>query len=142
MVSNLKRTEKSVSQFLDTMPQKYSMEEQIESWLKDIEWQYSLWECQKERPEGFGDKTFHGNCSPTIIFALLERYSSLNDTLILDPMVGSGTFIDVARAMGYRDDQILAHDIRPLRSDVLIWHQDAYKKRVKVTQRCVTPKFK
>lgn len=95
-----------------------SIEERISQWLDDIEWEFSLWECQEERPEGFGDKTFHGNCSPTIIFALLKRYSTLSDKLIFDPMVGSGTFLDVALAVGYKKEQILARDIHPLRGDV------------------------
>ncbi len=96
-----------------------TIEDRIDTWLNEIEVQYSLWECLEERPEGFGDAGFQGNCSPTIIAAVLRKYSSLEDKLILDPVAGSGTFIDVAKLMGYRDDQILARDIRPLRDDII-----------------------
>ncbi len=95
-----------------------SLKERIDAWANEIEAEYSLWECLDERPEGFGDAEFHGNCSPTIIAMVLKKYSSLEDKVIFDPMAGSGTFIDVARAMGYKDDQILARDIRPLRGDI------------------------
>ena len=96
-----------------------SNENRIDTWLNEIEVQYSLWECLEERPEGFGDAGFQGNCSPTIIAAVLKKYSSLEDKLIFDPLAGSGTFIDVAKLMGYRDDQILARDIRSLREDIV-----------------------
>lgn len=86
--------------------------------LKEIEWDYSLWSCLEKRLDGFGDEKFHGNCSPVVIIALLKRYSSLDDGLIFDPMAGSGTFIDIARDVGYQDDQILARDITPLRDDI------------------------
>jgi len=91
---------------------------QIEEWLNEIEWEFSLWNCLKERPEGFGDASFHGNCEPTIIAALLKNYSSLDDKLIFDPMAGSGTFFDVAKVMGYKDEQILVRDIKPLRDNI------------------------
>ncbi len=93
-------------------------ESRVESWLNYIDVNYSLWDCLDKRPEGFGDPGFHGNCSPTIIAAVLSKYSSLEDSTILDPLAGSGTFIDVAKVMGYRDNQILARDIRPLREDI------------------------
>lgn len=72
--------------------------------------------AEEERPEGYGSKDFHGNCSPTIIYGLLSRYATQND-VIFDPMVGSGTFLDVAKAMGFTN--ILARDIRPVREDVI-----------------------
>lgn len=96
-----------------------SIEKRIDTWLNEIEVQYSLWECLEKRPEGFGDAGFQGNCSPTIIAAVLKKYSSLEDKLIFDPLAGSGTFIDVAKLMGYRDDQILARDIRSIREDIV-----------------------
>jgi len=90
----------------------------IQNWLQEMEWKFSLWECEYERPEGYGDKTFHGNCSPTLICGLLKKYSTTTDALIVDPMAGSGTFIDVALMMGYTKNQIRAFDIRPLRDDI------------------------
>ncbi len=93
-------------------------ESRVESWLNYIDVNYSLWDCLDKRPEGYGDPGFHGNCSPTIIAGALSKYSSLEDSTILDPLAGSGTFIDVAKLMGYREDQIIARDIRPLRKDI------------------------
>lgn len=119
ILQNLKTTRKSLSILREKISTEISHDDLVKQWLNDIEWKFSLWECQEERPEGFGDKTFHGNCSPTIIFAMLKKYSSLNDELIFDPLAGSGTFIDVAKALGYKSEQILARDIHPLRKDIL-----------------------
>ena len=118
IVHNLKMAEQSLSLINENVAKENSTEDKISQWLNQIEADYSLWECEEQRPEGFGDKNFHGNCSPTIVFALLMRYSTLNHELILDPMAGSGTFIDVAKKLGYEDRQIIAYDIRPIRSDV------------------------
>jgi len=76
----------------------------------------STWEAEEERPEGYGSKDFHGNCSPTIIYGLLSRYATQND-VILDPMAGSGTFFDVGKAMGFK--KILVRDVRSVRGDIL-----------------------
>jgi len=76
----------------------------------------STWEAEENRPDGYGSKDFHGNCSPTVVYGLLSRYASEND-VILDPMVGSGTFIDVARTMGFKN--ILGYDIRKVREDII-----------------------
>ena len=117
--SSIKTTQNLLSIAIDaSLTTPISIEEKITKWLDEIEWEYSLWECQKNRPEGYGSKNFHGNCSPTIIAALLKRFSSLDDELIFDPMVGSGTFIDVAKALGYSTDQILGRDIQPRRDDI------------------------
>ena len=118
ILQNLKRTRKSLSLLHTELPTEIAQNDLIEQWLNEIEWNFSLWECKEERPEGFGDKTFHGNCSPTIIFAMLKKYSSIEDELIFDPLAGSGTFIDVAKAIGYKDEQIEARDIHPLRNDI------------------------
>lgn len=119
ITSSIETTENILSNLSDELKSKDpTIENRIDTWLNELEVQYSLWECLEDRPEGFGDAGFQGNCSPTIIAAVLRKYSSLEDKLIFDPVAGSGTFIDVARLMGYRDGQILALDIRPLREDI------------------------
>lgn len=122
-VTNLKRALKTVDKVVEETKVNSKVEEitpqvQIEEWLNQIDWEFSLWNCLEKRPEGFGDASFHGNCEPTIIAALLKKYSSLEDELIFDPMAGSGTFVDVAKAMGYKDEQILVRDIKPMREDI------------------------
>lgn len=121
IVSSIESTENMLTNLSEELTSNNpTNENRIDTWLNEIEIQYSIWECLDERPEGFGDAGFHGNCSPTIIAAVLRKYSSLNDEIVFDPVAGSGTFIDVAKLMGYRDDQILARDIRPLREDIIV----------------------
>lgn len=91
--------------------------DQIKKWISEMNPILSTWETHYERPRGFGDKKFHGNCSPVIIMALLERYSYPTQ-IILDPMAGSGTFGDVAKAMGYKEENIYMSDIKSLRDDI------------------------
>ncbi len=91
--------------------------DQIEKWVEEMNPILSVWETHYDRPLGFGDKTFHGNCSPVIIMALLERYSFPTQTII-DPMAGSGTFGDVAKVMGYKEENVYMSDIKPLRDDI------------------------
>jgi len=105
------------------LPEKYKLKHDSSHTLTDCEvfenfnFTFSVWNAQLERPEGYGSKDFRGNCSPTVIFGLLSKYSQLND-VVFDPMAGSGTFIDVARAMGHEDKQIIARDIFPKRDDI------------------------
>lgn len=121
IVSSIESTENMLTNLSEQLTSNDpTIENRIYTWLNEIEVQYSLWECLDERPDGFGDAGFQGNCSPTIIAAVLRKYSSLNDEIVFDPVAGSGTFIDVAKLMGYRDDQILARDIRPLREDIIV----------------------
>lgn len=119
IVSSIESTENMLNNLSEELTSNDpTIENRIDTWLNEIEVQYSLWECLDDRPEGFGDAGFQGNCSPTIIAAVLRKYSSLNDEIVFDPVAGSGTFIDVAKLMGYREDQILARDIRPLRKEI------------------------
>lgn len=45
----------------------------------------------------WGDSSYHGNCSGHVFKELYER---LRPKLVVDPMMGSGTSIEVAQAMG------------------------------------------
>jgi len=61
-----------------------------------------------------GDQSYKGATPSWIIWNLLERYTRKND-LVIDPMCGSGTTIDVARDMNRR---ALGYDLSPQRSDI------------------------
>jgi len=62
-----------------------------------------------------GDKNYTGATPSWIIWQLLQRYTRKND-LIVDPMCGGGTSIDVARDLERR---ALGYDIAPSRDDII-----------------------
>ncbi len=66
-----------------------------------------------DRPHG--DNKYRGVTPAFVIWNVLQRYTKEGD-LVVDPMAGSGTTIDVAREMGR---QVVAYDIAPTREDVL-----------------------
>ena len=68
-----------------------------------------------------GDQNYPGATPSYIIWNLLMRYTKKND-LVVDPMCGSGTTIDVARELGRK---VLGYDIHPVRKD--IFRADARK---------------
>jgi len=61
-----------------------------------------------------GDKEYAGATPSYIIWNLLTRYTRERD-LVVDPMAGSGTTVDVARELGRR---ALGYDLRPTRKEV------------------------
>jgi DNA modification methylase len=62
-----------------------------------------------------GDPRFNG-CTPAFVaWNLIHRYTHPAD-LVVDPMAGSGTTLDVARACGRR---VLAFDVEPVRDDII-----------------------
>jgi len=61
-----------------------------------------------------GSNEYTGSTPAWVIWQLLMRYTREND-LVLDPMAGSGTTLDVARMLGRRG---LAYDLAPVRDDV------------------------
>lgn len=61
-----------------------------------------------------GDQAYVGATPSYIIWNLLERYTKPND-LVVDPMCGSGTTLDVARDLGRR---ALGYDVSPFRDDI------------------------
>jgi len=73
----------------------------------------NVWENGEQRPN-YGDKNFHGNTPPNLIKQCLLKYASKND-VVLDPMAGSGTAIDLCNELEYK---IRAFDIKPLRDDI------------------------
>lgn len=61
-----------------------------------------------------GDKEYAGATPSWVVWQLLGRYTRPND-LVVDPMCGSGTTIDVARDLGRR---ALGYDLAPARPDI------------------------
>lgn len=61
-----------------------------------------------------GDRAYVGATPSWVIWQLLQRYTRPKD-LVVDPMAGSGTTLDVARDLGRR---ALGYDLRPTRPDI------------------------
>lgn len=76
----------------------------------------TLWEypSQDYGREPHGDKDYVGATPAWVIWNLLQRYTREKD-VILDPMCGSGTTIDVARELGR---QPVGLDLAPSRRDI------------------------
>jgi DNA modification methylase len=76
----------------------------------------TLWDfpSQQYGDETQGDKNYRGATPAYIIWNLLQRYTRPGE-LIVDPMAGSGTTLDVARDLGRR---ALGYDVNVIRKDV------------------------
>lgn len=76
----------------------------------------TLWEYPSQHygEEMQGDKAYVGATPSWVIWQLLQRYTRERD-LIVDPMCGSGTTMDVARDLGRR---AIGYDLRPTREDI------------------------
>jgi len=77
----------------------------------------TLWDFPAQSPDlrEFGDHRFNGVTPASVVMNLVRRYSRPGD-LVVDAMAGSGTTLDVARALGRR---VLAFDLAPRRPDVV-----------------------
>jgi DNA modification methylase len=73
----------------------------------------NVWFNENSR-ENFGNGYFHGNTDPLIVKECLLKYTK-PDSIVLDPMAGSGTVLDVCKEL---DRENLSFDIRPVRSDI------------------------
>lgn len=76
----------------------------------------TLWDfpSQQYGNERQGDKNYTGATPSWVIWNLLQRYTKPKD-LVVDPMAGSGTTLDVARDLGRR---ALGYDLQPTRPDI------------------------
>ncbi|MCC6661656.1 MAG: class I SAM-dependent methyltransferase [Phycisphaerales bacterium] len=78
----------------------------------------TLWEYPSQHYDGAssmqGDKDYAGATPSWVIWQLLQRYTREND-LVVDPMCGSGTTLDVARDLSRRG---LGYDLSPRRTDI------------------------
>jgi len=83
----------------------------------------TLWDYPSQHygAEIQGDRDYAGATPSYVIWNLLTRYTREKD-LVVDPMCGSGTTIDVARDLGRR---ALGYDLSPARKD--IFRADARK---------------
>jgi DNA modification methylase len=81
----------------------------------------TLWDfpSQQYGDEKQGDKAYPGMTPAYVIWNLLQRYTKPSD-LVVDPMAGSGTTLDVARELGRR---ALGYDVNVTRED--IFNRDA-----------------
>ena len=76
----------------------------------------TLWEYPSQHyGDGFqGDPNYIGATPSYIIWNLLQRYTKEKD-LVVDPMCGSGTTLDVSRDLNRR---ALGYDVNPTRKDI------------------------
>jgi len=77
----------------------------------------TCWDFPEQSWSGIpcGDPSFHGVTPARCVVNLVRRYSRPHD-VVVDPMAGSGTVSDVARALGRR---AVAFDLVPRRRDIL-----------------------
>jgi len=69
---------------------------------------------KSQSPGRQGDQAYQGATPSWVIWQLLVRYTREKD-LVVDPMCGSGTTLDVARDLGRRG---LGYDLAPSRPDI------------------------
>lgn len=105
----------------NTIPLKLQIPKTADNLRQEL-FETNIWVLPNDRPEGYGSADFRGNCDPTIIDQCLRRYLMpfSSDMKILDPMAGSGTFIDVATSLGFDKNQIIAYDLTARREDIQI----------------------
>ncbi len=74
----------------------------------------TIWDIGK-RENYAGDSSFYGNAPTQVVEQIILRLTKEND-LVLDPMVGSGTTIDVCKMFNRR---FIGYDLNPTRSDII-----------------------
>lgn len=108
---------RSIAKRLELFPERsQKMEpkfEQLAMWEERGIIPYTMWDFTY-RDDYAGDKDFHGNCSPQIVEQCIWRFTEEGD-LVVDPMAGSGTVLDVCKRFNRR---YIAYDINPAHSDI------------------------
>jgi DNA modification methylase len=91
----------------------------------------TLWEYPSQHygPGSQGNKNYSGATPSYVIWNVLTRYTREND-LVLDPMCGSGTTLDVCRDLGRKG---LGFDIAPFREDI----KKADARKIPLGKECV-----
>lgn len=77
----------------------------------------TLWDFPRQNygSKPHGDNKFSGVTPAFVIWNLLQKYTKPGD-LVIDPMCGSGTAIDVAKEL---DRKVIGYDIVPYRDDII-----------------------
>jgi len=77
----------------------------------------TLWDfpTQNYGDKPHGDNKFNGVTPAFIIWNLIQRYTKEGD-LVVDPMCGSGTTIDVCKEEGRK---VIGYDVAPRRKDII-----------------------
>lgn len=77
----------------------------------------TLWDYPKQSYGNLpkGDNKYAGVTPAFIIYNMIKRYTDVGD-LVVDPMAGSGTTLDVCKEEGRR---CIAYDISPPRADII-----------------------
>lgn len=83
---------------------------------------YTVWDFQY-RDDYAGDKDFHGNCSPQVVEQCIWRFTNERD-LVLDPMAGSGTTMDVCKR---HNRKCIGYDVKPPSNRTDIIQNDSRK---------------
>lgn len=111
---------------LEKAPEKRELVERKLDRLRELEEEgaflSTLWDIG-ERANYAGTRDFHGNCPPQVVEQCVLRLTKKGD-LVVDPMAGSGTAIDVCNLLGRK---CIAYDIKPpeRRNDII--HNDSRK---------------
>jgi ParB/RepB/Spo0J family partition protein len=117
---------RSLQKRLEIFPEKSAKIEPKFEYLKLMETRgvipYTIWDFQY-RDDYAGDKDFHGNCSPQVVEQCIWRFTNERD-LVLDPMAGSGTTIDVCKRYNRK---CLGYDIKPPSNRTDIIQNDSRK---------------
>lgn len=74
----------------------------------------TVWDIGK-RENYAGDSSFYGNAPTQIVEQCILRLTESKE-IILDPMAGSGTTIDVCKVL---DRKFIAYDLNPIRADII-----------------------
>jgi len=117
---------KSLRKRIEIFPEKSAKIEPKFEYLKLMEERgvipYTVWDFQY-RDDYAGDKDFHGNCSPQVVEQCVWRLTNEGD-LVLDPMAGSGTTLDVCKRYNRK---CIGYDIKPPSSRTDIIRNDSRK---------------